>query len=109
MGSCQDVSNPLRLLVHPQPCCGEGKVPPVNWVQLERIHFGQSPGTCVYADLPSLMDMCDWTESQFQHSEDWAVLQDTTPQFPLCSTWTILPSLFYLPAGQDGCKSSLLG
>lgn len=28
MGSHQDVSNPLWLLGHPQPCCGEGEVPP---------------------------------------------------------------------------------
>lgn len=51
VASCQDAPDPLWLLVHPQPCCGEAKVPPINCVQLEKAHFGQSPGSCVYADL----------------------------------------------------------
>lgn len=45
------------------PAVERVKFLPVNWVQLERTHYGQSPGTCVHADLPSLRDMYDWTES----------------------------------------------
>ena len=73
-----------------------------NCVQLEKAHFGQSPGTCVYADLLSLRDAWDWTEPQSQHPEDWAVLQDTAPQPPSCFIWTSCHPLAAFQLGKMG-------
>ncbi|PKU38876.1 gamma-aminobutyric acid receptor subunit hypothetical protein [Limosa lapponica baueri] len=43
------------------PAVEKAKFPPINCVQLEKAHFGQSPGSVVYADLASLRDAWDGT------------------------------------------------